>query len=136
MNISENQNSIFPKGERAPADYFTGTVWVQLLVPNDPTLNCQIGNVVFEPGARNYWHKHPGGQILLVTDGIGYYQEKSKHRSCLGKPTEFGNFTGAGVALDPFHHYPQTNNINTMAEHLDHHTLHPKCVLCKHTGTQ
>jgi len=25
MNTSENQNTIFPKGEKAPADYFTGT---------------------------------------------------------------------------------------------------------------
>ena len=71
-------NNIFPPGEKAPADYFTGTAWVRLLLPNDPVLHCQIGNVVFEPGARNHWHTHPGGQILLVTDGIGYYQERGK----------------------------------------------------------
>ena len=76
--MSESKTVIFLKGEKAPADYFTGTAWIQLLVPNDTTLNCQIGNVVFEPGARNHWHKHPGGQILLVTDGVGYYQEKAK----------------------------------------------------------
>jgi quercetin dioxygenase-like cupin family protein len=34
--------------------------------------------VVFEPGARNHWHSHPGGQLLLVTDGAGYYQERGK----------------------------------------------------------
>lgn len=78
MNTSEKQNSIFPGGERAPADYFTGVVWVKMLVTNDPTLHCQIANVVFEPGARNNWHTHPGGQILIVTDGVGYYQEKAK----------------------------------------------------------
>lgn len=37
-----------------------------------------IGNVTFEPGCRNSWHKHSGGQILLVTGGRGYYQEWSK----------------------------------------------------------
>jgi quercetin dioxygenase-like cupin family protein len=78
MGMSENQNAIFPKGEKAPAEYFTGTAWVRILVPNHPVLNCQIGNVVFEPGARNNWHTHPGGQILVATDGIGYYQEKGK----------------------------------------------------------
>jgi quercetin dioxygenase-like cupin family protein len=78
MNTSESQKAIFPKGERAPAEYFTGTVWVKLLVPNDPIFNAQIGNVVFEPGARNNWHTHPGGQILIVTEGVGYYQEKGK----------------------------------------------------------
>src|SRR5258705_2177041 len=74
----QDQSTIFPRGAKAPADYFAGTAWVQLLVPNDPALNYQIGNVVFEPGARNNWHTHPGGQILLVTDGVGYYQEKGK----------------------------------------------------------
>jgi len=78
MNISENQNTIFSRGEKAPLEYFTGTAWVKLLVPNDTAFNCQIGNVVFEPGARNNWHTHPGGQILIVTDGVGYYQEKGK----------------------------------------------------------
>jgi quercetin dioxygenase-like cupin family protein len=69
---------IFPRGDKAPADYFTGTAWVKMLVPNDPALHCQVGNVVFEPGARNNWHTHPGGQILVVTAGTGYYQEKGK----------------------------------------------------------
>ena len=83
--MSENQNTIFPKGDKAPADYFTGTAWVRMLLPNDSTLNCQIGNVIFEPGARNNWHTHPGGQILLATDGIGYYQEKGKPIQLLRK---------------------------------------------------
>jgi len=73
-----NHNSIFPKGDKAPDDYFTGIAWVKMLLPNDADLNCQIGNVVFEPGARNNWHTHPGGQILVATDGKGYYQEKGK----------------------------------------------------------
>jgi quercetin dioxygenase-like cupin family protein len=85
MNKSENTNSIFPKGERASPDYFTGTAWVKMLVPVDATLNCSVGNVTFEPGARNNWHTHPGGQILLVTDGTGYFQEKGKSIQLLQK---------------------------------------------------
>ncbi len=82
---SENQNTIFPKGEKASADYFTGAAWVKNLVPNDDTFNTLIGNVVFEPGARNNWHTHPGGQILIATEGIGYYQEKGKPIQLLRK---------------------------------------------------
>jgi quercetin dioxygenase-like cupin family protein len=80
MNTAGSQtgSKIFPKGERAPAEYFTGTVWIKNLVPADDTFNTFVGNVVFEPGARNNWHTHPGGQILIATDGIGYYQEKGK----------------------------------------------------------
>ena len=78
MSTSANHNPIFPKGDKAPADYFSGTAWVKILLPNDPALHCQIANVTFEPGARNNWHTHPGGQVLIATDGIGYYQEKGK----------------------------------------------------------
>ena len=83
--MSTSESAIFPKGDKAPADYFTGNVWVKMLVPNDDTFNCQIGNVTFEPGARNNWHTHPGGQILIATDGIGYYQEKGKPIQVLRK---------------------------------------------------
>ncbi len=72
------QEDTFPRGDRAPAEYFTGTAWLQPLVPDSRMFNVVIGNVTFEAGARNNWHTHPGGQILLVTDGIGYYQEKGK----------------------------------------------------------
>ena len=80
MKASEQQdkNEIFSKGEPASVDYFTGKVWVNVLVPNDPVFNCLVGHVMFEPGARNNWHLHPGGQILIVTGGIGYYQERGK----------------------------------------------------------
>ncbi|MFV5685652.1 cupin domain-containing protein [Flavobacterium sp. GB2R13] len=71
------QHPIFPQGDKANPDYFTGNAWVKLLVTENE-FNSVIGNVIFEAGARNNWHTHPGGQILIVTDGIGYYQEKGK----------------------------------------------------------
>jgi len=85
MNTTANQNTIFPKGEKAPADYFTGTAWIKPLVPKDDIFNCVIGNVTFEPGARNNWHTHQGGQILIITEGTGYYQEKGKPVQLLRK---------------------------------------------------
>ena len=78
MNISEDQNTIFPKGDKAPPDYFTGAAWVKMLVAPDDTFNTSVGNVVFEPGCRNNWHTHGGGQILIATEGTGYFQEKGK----------------------------------------------------------
>ena len=73
-----SESVIFPKGEKIKNDYFIGTAWLEMLVPKDSTFNCSIGNVTFEPGARNNWHKHPGGQILLVTGGKGYFQEEGR----------------------------------------------------------
>lgn len=72
-----SQSVIFPKGSKADGRVFTGNAWVEMLV-TDKEFNCPVYNVTFEPGARNYWHSHPGGQILLVTGGEGYYQEEGK----------------------------------------------------------
>ena len=77
MCTSDLTNSvIFPIGEKLASPNFNGTVWLNMLVPFGSAL--PIGNVTFEPGCRNSWHKHAGGQILLVTGGRGYYQEWEK----------------------------------------------------------
>ena len=81
----DEQNTIFTKGEKTSSDYFTGTAWLNILVPKDETGNYTIGNVVFEPGCRNNWHTHPAGQILLVTEGKGFYQERGKPARSLTK---------------------------------------------------
>ncbi|GAB3912236.1 hypothetical protein GCM10028803_55180 [Larkinella knui] len=85
MESSGNQQLIFAQGPQAPEAYFTGTAWIKLLVPAHDQLNVMINNVVFEPGARNNWHTHPGGQILLATDGVGCYQERGKPVQVLHK---------------------------------------------------
>ncbi|NQX56549.1 cupin domain-containing protein [Pedobacter panaciterrae] len=85
METTQNRTAIFPKGDEAPADYFSGTAWVNILVPKDETGHYSVGDVVFEPGCRNNWHTHPAGQILLITDGEGYYQEKGKPARSLSK---------------------------------------------------
>jgi 4-carboxymuconolactone decarboxylase len=54
-------------------------------VQTDSTNNTQVGCVTFEPGARSKWHLHQGGQILLVLDGLGYYQEKGSPKRLLRK---------------------------------------------------
>jgi quercetin dioxygenase-like cupin family protein len=75
MKTSE---TIFPKGELINNDYFNSKAWLQMLVTDKENFDLTIGNVTFEPGCRNNWHWHPGGQILLCTKGQGYYQEKGK----------------------------------------------------------
>jgi quercetin dioxygenase-like cupin family protein/alkylhydroperoxidase/carboxymuconolactone decarboxylase family protein YurZ len=81
----KNTETLFPKGEIITGSNFTGTAWVKMLVLNDSIYNTSIGNVTFEPRARTNWHKHPGGQILLITDGRGFYHEKGKSVQILNK---------------------------------------------------
>lgn len=81
----QNQQSIFPKGTRAPQTNFTGVAWVHGLVESDSAFNIPVASVTFEPGARTKWHTHGGGQALIAIDGIGYYQEKGKPIQILHK---------------------------------------------------
>lgn len=77
--ITMDNSTVFAKGEKAPGNIFSNTVWVKMLVTDEEkAFDTQVYNVTFEPAARTYWHSHPGGQILLVTKGTGYYQEKGK----------------------------------------------------------
>ena len=76
---------VFPKGEKINSNNFTGTVWLNMMGANDSTLHARFGNVTFEPGARTNWHSHPGGQILFVTEGQGYYQAKDQPARLLRK---------------------------------------------------
>jgi quercetin dioxygenase-like cupin family protein len=76
METTQNDGAIFPKGERAPADYFSGTVYLQMLAQKTESNDYSIGSVTFEPGARSNWHTHPVGQTLIVINGKGLYQEK------------------------------------------------------------
>ena len=74
---------IFPKGEKGAAENFTGNAWNTPLLESDSTYNTLIGNVYFEPGARSNWHKHPSGQILIITSGVGYHQIKGQPRETI-----------------------------------------------------
>lgn len=66
-------NILFGLGvpNEANAKYFSGPSFLA------PLSTEQVGvfNVTFEPGVRNNWHiHHGGGQILLATQGRGYFQ--------------------------------------------------------------
>ena len=54
MNKLKDQdaNNFFPEADQALADYFTIS--------------------------QNNWHNHTGVQVLIATDGVGYYQERGK----------------------------------------------------------
>lgn len=76
---------IFPKGTAGPASNFTGNAYNYGLVAADSVFTTIAGNVYFEPGARTHWHTHPAGQILIITDGIGFHQILGQPKQILRK---------------------------------------------------
>lgn len=85
QNIPKNQNAIFERGELLSSDIITGKAWHKKLVDHDSIFTTVIGCEEFEAGSRNVWHSHPGGQIIIVTDGVGYHQIKGEPIQILRK---------------------------------------------------
>ncbi len=93
----------FPKGNKITNSNFTGTAYLQPLIGADSLNKNSVGNVSFEPGARTNWHIHPAGQIILVLEGVGYYQEKGGPKRMLRKgdaikcPPDIAHWHGASI---------------------------------------
>lgn len=97
----EKKETLFHLGNEniALAQYFKGQSYLNMLASNQ---GVGVANVTFEPGCRNNWHiHHKGAQILLVTDGRGYYQEWGKEPielhpgDVVSIPTEVKHWHGA-----------------------------------------
>ena len=57
-------------------EYFSGVVRIDLLFQAPDPARVGGGSVTFEPGARTAWHKHPLGQTLIITSGLGWVQRE------------------------------------------------------------
>ena len=122
--------SPIPVGEpnTAYAKFFIGRSYLHKLTGEQ----VPAFGVTFEPGCRNNWHIHHaktgGGQILIVTAGVGYYQEWGKPARRLEKgdtvniPAEVKHWHGAApdcwfqhIALE----VPGTEQSNEWCEPVD-----------------
>jgi quercetin dioxygenase-like cupin family protein len=58
------------------SEYFTGAVRIERFIQADAPARVASASVTFEPGARTAWHTHPLGQMLIVTEGLGWAQRE------------------------------------------------------------
>lgn len=119
LNAEDNElNAIFSKGEKGSEEYFTGNAYPVGLVEADSIHTTLAGNVFFEPGARSNWHSHPSGQILIITDGVGYHQIEGQETEVIKKgdvvkcPPNVRHWHGAShdVGLQQLYVIPNTEN--------------------------
>jgi quercetin dioxygenase-like cupin family protein len=82
---AQEESPLFPTGNKLPSEWFSGNAFLTPLVAKDKNNDYAIGSVTFEPGARTNWHTHPKGQVLIVTEGEGFYQEKGKSAQAIKK---------------------------------------------------
>lgn len=116
------ETTIFPRGQKGPAEIFTGNAYNYGLVANDSIYNTLVGNVFFVPGARSNWHLHPGGQILVVTSGVGYHQLKGEEIEIIRKgdvvkcPPNIDHWHGASKDSSMTHIYILPNTEKGIVE--------------------
>lgn len=106
---AEQNTSLFPKGDKLTNGYFTGDAYLMPLLSRDRNNDFAMGSVSFEPGARTNWHTHPKGQVLIVTEGSGFYQEKGKPAQAIQRgdviniPENVEHWHGAGPETKMIH---------------------------------
>jgi len=73
--MSANYTTVIEEG-KVPNMYMTGEVSYKKQTSDIHPENTMIKEVTFEPGARSNWHSNASLQLLIATNGMGYYQEK------------------------------------------------------------
>ncbi|PZH11578.1 cupin domain-containing protein [Streptomyces sp. NTH33] len=61
---------------KGPADWFTGDVYIDAVAAAPEPSRVTASLVHFMPGARTHWHRHPLGQTVFVTEGVGLCQRR------------------------------------------------------------
>ena len=63
-----------------PKPTFTGNAMQDSLLDDGAAGQVRVYSVIFEPGARTYWHSHAAGQTLLINSGQGMVQTRDGDR--------------------------------------------------------
>ena len=104
---------------------FTGDVKIVPLSESVPGMPVASAYVIFEPGARSFWHTHPTGQVLIIVEGEGRSGVYGKPVSVLKKgdvvvcPKGIKHFHGAApdqrmVQMTVTGYDPQGKNVTWM----------------------
>ena len=72
-------------GQLQGGGFFTGGTAAVVRMPTAQDINSGVAKVTFQPGARTIWHAHAGGQIIVVTSGTAWYQEKGKPKQIISQ---------------------------------------------------
>lgn len=107
---------IFPLGEKAANVHHTGDVWLNELNEADATFNYSLSQATFAPKAKLDWHVHPGGQILMITEGTGYYQERGNTVKIVQK----GDIIKCLPDVEHWHAATPSSNFSYIATTMNH----------------
>lgn len=111
LSVRAQTAPAFPKGAISTTDNHVGTVWLNELSPADSTFQYSVAQATFAPAARLDWHVHPDGQVLLFTEGVGYYQERGKPRRTVRR----GDIIRCAPGVEHWHGATPTSGVAYLA---------------------
>lgn len=71
-------SSYLDMGTKAPNTHYLGEAWLNSLLQAQGDLGFNITKATFKANSTLDWHKHETPQVLIVVEGVGYYQERGK----------------------------------------------------------
>src|SRR2546430_17236684 len=84
MEITPKDRALADLKPLDPAHFLGRAAARELLAAQKTALSTSAIVVRFEPGARNYWHAHEGGQLLYVINGTGWGQARGAAAQRIG----------------------------------------------------
>ncbi|MDC1012561.1 cupin domain-containing protein [Flavobacteriaceae bacterium] len=84
-NIKSFINQDLNINNKAPNTHYIGIAWLKRLIVADEDFDYNLTQATFQSDSTLDWHKHSTGQVLIIIDGEGYYQEKGKEVVILKK---------------------------------------------------
>jgi|GEM_PF-3001849 len=110
MIIGRGQRNAQRSGRRD--DTTTGGVWSDILLNQD---GVRSANIMFPPGARTHWHRHPGGQFIYTLQGEGWIQERGGERVVVGP----GDVVWTEGGVEHWHGATDTNLVTQVILHFE-----------------
>ncbi len=71
-------SSYLDEGVKAPNTHYIGEAWLNRILQEGGDLSYNVVKATFKANSTLDWHKHSTAQVLIIVDGVGYYQEKGK----------------------------------------------------------
>ncbi|WP_419213451.1 cupin domain-containing protein [Maribacter sp. X9] len=71
-------SSYLYQGTKAPNTHYIGEAWLNSLLRADETIGYNVTKATFRANSTLDWHKHTSPQVLVILEGLGYYQERGK----------------------------------------------------------
>jgi 4-carboxymuconolactone decarboxylase len=83
--LAQDANTVFTKDGKPLEVRTTPMNTLIELIKADSIFKFNVAVANFPAGKKLDWHYHPDGQILVYTDGVGYYQERGKPKRVVHK---------------------------------------------------